>query len=241
MDDRFERPPIHEMEPDNKQLDHAPSTLISDVFSMDLLQSAWRELNARYFHERLRPISIVWSRRLTASVGMFVSHMGPRTPQVYGGERRLIRLSIPLLKDQPSDELIGTLAHEMIHQWQFDVLCRRPNHGAEFSRLMASMNRDGLGITIRHSLDRAVQAFTKYTWRCTECGCEYHRQRKTIRPRRHRCGACLGKLRELPRVIEESCDVSTGPATPSSESPPTHAVTDQAAPCLQLVLPYAGP
>jgi hypothetical protein len=121
------------------------------------------------------------------------------------------------------------------------VLCRRPNHGAEFSRLMASMNRDGLGITIRHSLDRAVQAFTKYTWRCTECGCEYHRQRKTIRPRRHRCGACLGKLRELPRVIEESCVVSASPATSNSESPTSHAVTDQAVPGLQLVLPYAGP
>jgi len=139
-----------------------------------------------------------------------------------------------------TNTLLRTMAHEMIHQWQFDVLCRRPNHGAEFCRVMARMNLDGLGITIRHSLDRAVQALTKYTWRCTECGCEYHRQRKTIRPRRHRCGACLGKLRELPRVVEESYVVSTGSAMSSSESPPARAVTDQAASCLQLVLPYVG-
>ncbi|MEP6888776.1 MAG: SprT-like domain-containing protein [Nitrospirales bacterium] len=171
---------------------------------MDRLQNAWRELNERYFHGRLRPISIVWSRRLTASVGMFVSHVGPRaswiSPRVQGGERRLIRLSIPLLQDQPHQEIVGTLAHEMIHQWQYDILKRHPNHGPEFHRMMAIMNRDGLGITIRHSLDKAVHALTKYTWRCTECGRDYHRQRNTIRPGRHRCGECLGKLRELPRA-----------------------------------------
>ena len=54
-------------------------------------------------------------------------------------------------------------------------------------------------------------------------------------------GAAPGKLRELPRVIEESCVVSASPATSNSESPTSHAVTDQAVPGLQLVLPYAGP
>ncbi|HEX5126338.1 MAG TPA: SprT-like domain-containing protein, partial [Rhodocyclaceae bacterium] len=103
-------------------------------------------------------------------------------------------------QDQPHDELIGTLAHEMIHQWQYDILKRRPDHGPEFHRMMAVMNRDGLGITIRHSLEKAVHALTKYTWRCTDCGRDYHRQRKTIRPGRHRCGECLGALCELPHA-----------------------------------------
>jgi predicted SprT family Zn-dependent metalloprotease len=175
-----------------------------DVLSVDQLQTVWRDINQRYFRERLQPITIVWSYRLTASVGMFVSHLGPRAPQVSAHaldqERRLIRLSIPLLKDQPEEEIVGTLAHEMIHQWEYDILKRRPNHGAEFQRMMAIMNCDGLGITTRHSLEKAVHALTKYTWRCTACGRDYHRQRNTIRPGRHQCGECLGKLRELPRA-----------------------------------------
>lgn len=211
---------------------------------MDRLQNAWRELNARYFQGRLRPISIVWSRRLTASVGMFVSHVGPKAPWagpgMPDGERRVIRLSIPLLQDQPDHEAIGTLAHEMIHQWQYDILKRRPNHGPEFHRMMAIMNRDGLGITIRHSLDKAVHALTKYTWRCTACGRDYHRQRNTIRPGRHRCGECLGKLCELPRA-----SVDTDAAVLASRVPTTMPrgrvpMVDVSTPFGQMLLPFAN-
>jgi predicted SprT family Zn-dependent metalloprotease len=228
------------MEPDNKQLDYAPSALISDVFSMDQLQSAWRELNARYFHERLRPISILWSRRLTASVGMFVSHMGPKAPHMSSGERRLIRLSIPLLKDQPEDELIGTLAHEMIHQWQYDILKRRPDHGPEFHRMMVVMNRDGLGITIRHSLEKAVHALTKYTWRCTDCGRDYHRQRKTIRPGRHRCGQCLGKLRELPHTSMSPLTATLTDLAPTTMPPAPPTAIGASNLFTQMFLPFAN-
>jgi predicted SprT family Zn-dependent metalloprotease len=240
MDDRFERPPIHEMEPDNQQLDHAPSALISAVFSMDRLQNTWRELNEKYFHGRLRPISIVWSRRLTASVGMFVSHMGPRVPHMHSAERRLIRLSIPLLKDQCESELIGTLAHEMIHQWQYDILKRRPDHGPEFHRMMAVMNRDGLGITIRHSLEKAVHALTKYTWRCINCGRDYHRQRKTIRPSRHRCGQCLGKLRELPPASISFLTTSLTDLEPTTMPPAPPTVIGASKLFTQMFLPFAN-
>ncbi len=191
------------MKLDIKRLEDGRPALIPDARSRNEIQDIWCDVNRRYFHEKLRPISIVWSRRLTASVGMFVSHLGPRaltSPRMHDSERRLIRLSIPLLQDQPHEELIGTLAHEMIHQWQYDILKRRPDHGPEFHRMMAVMNRDGLGITIRHSLEKAVHALTKYTWRCTDCGRDYHRQRKTIRPGRHRCGECLGTLCELPHA-----------------------------------------
>jgi len=94
-------------------------------------------------------------------------------------------------------EIIGTLAHEMIHQWQFDVLKRRPNHGPDFARKMAAMNRDGLGITVCHRYDEAVRAFATHAWQCRRCGKVYERQRRTIQPSRHRCGACLGQLREV--------------------------------------------
>jgi predicted SprT family Zn-dependent metalloprotease len=135
---------------------------------------------------------------------MFVSRMGPRSRTVGPAEtisqKRLIRLSTPLLQ-RPSAQgdgtLVSTIAHEMIHQWQFDVLKRRPNHGPDFCRKMTEMNHGGLGITIRHDLQEALRALIKHVWRCQRCGRSYERQRRTIRPGRHRCGACRGTLREV--------------------------------------------
>jgi predicted SprT family Zn-dependent metalloprotease len=171
----------------------------------DQFQDLWQRLNDRHFDGRLPPIEIVWSRRLTSSAGMFVSHVGPRSPASSDAHRRLIRLSSPLLQQEPHDELVSTLAHEMIHQWQFDVLKRRPNHGHDFCRKMAAMNRDGLHITVHHALEEAVQRLTRYAWRCQRCGRAYERQRRTIRPSHHRCGACQGRLEEiLPGKVRET-------------------------------------
>src|SRR5205085_3191831 len=123
------------------------------------LTKIWTTLNERYFEGQLPPIDLVWSRRLTSSVGLFVSRRGPR-PRLYRDgvrppTRREIRLSLPLLQQvvQQSkygkQEIMNTLAHEMIHQWQYDVLKRHPNHGPNFLRKMTEMNRDGsLAITI---------------------------------------------------------------------------------------------
>jgi len=175
--------------------------------SVEQLQALWGELNGRYFRGALSSIEIVWSSRLTSSAGMFVSRVGPRArvgdcaDSSYG--RRLIRLSSPLFQrlsedaEQVEREILSTLAHEMIHQWQFDVLKRRPNHGPDFSHKMAAMNRDGLGITIWHWFNEAVRALATHAWQCRRCGKVYERQRRTIRPSRHRCGACRGQLWEV--------------------------------------------
>jgi len=159
--------------------------------TLEQLRAHWTDLNARYFGGGLPSIEIVWSARLTSSAGMFVSHAGPRS------RRRLIRLSTPLLQNLSERELLTTLAHEMIHQWQFDVRKRRPDHGPDFLEKMDAMNHDGLKITIHHTLDEEVSAFMTYAWRCLECGQDYQRQRRTIRPKDHRCGACRGPLGEV--------------------------------------------
>lgn len=166
----------------------------------------WADLNTRYFRGALPSIHIEWSRRLTSSAGMFVCRVGPRQAlPCTAGEptrRRCIRLSAILLGGSHHHrDLVTTLAHEMIHQWQYDILKRRPNHGSDFRRMMGRMNRDGLGITVYHSLDHEVAALAKYAWRCQRCGDLYRRQRRTIQPRRHRCGSCRGPLREL--AVEE--------------------------------------
>lgn len=191
--------------------------------SAEPLLAIWADLNRRYFQGSLPPIPIEWSRRLTSSAGMFVCRIGPRQPLARTTEpptrRRCIRLSAVLLQPnnpESSHETVMTLAHEMIHQWQYDILKRRPNHGTDFRRMMARMNQDGLGITIYHSLGKEVAALAKYAWRCQHCGCLYQRQRRTIQPRRHFCGACRGPLRELPAVAPASTaePAHTSPADP---------------------------
>ena len=172
------------------------------------LTEIWHDLNLRYFDSALPPITLMWSKRLTSSVGMFVSRAGPRSSWGEGTasktSKREIRLSLPLLAPLlahtafEGNELVSTVAHEMIHQWQYDILKRRPNHGPDFLRKMREMNRDGeLAITIYHALKQEVQALSRFAWRCGRCGRIYRRQRRTIQPRRHHCGSCRGALHEL--------------------------------------------
>jgi len=222
--------------------------------SLEALQTHWRNLNARYFDNRLPPIAIVWSQRLTSSVGMFASRGGPRSAQYAtpDGTRREIRLSRPLLErlaertSYAEQELLNTLAHEMIHQWQFDILKRRPNHGLDFLRKMTEMNRSGeVAITTYHSLQKEVLALSRFAWRCTNCGEIYRRQRKTIKPRRHQCGHCHGTLQEL-RVqhVNRPSDETSPQAGHSSigraeEQPPRAARTAAEKPTGQLTLEFS--
>lgn len=189
------------------------------------LTAMWADLNTRYFNGALPPIDLAWSRRLTSSVGMFVSRAGPRSSWAgsafHNSAQREIRLSLPLLKPLLArtpygrNELVSTLAHEMIHQWQYDILKRRPNHGPDFLRKMKEMNRDGvLAITTYHSLQQEVLALTRFAWRCRQCGRIYRRQRRTIQPRRHHCGSCRGALQELGSVTKFQSDRSTAPQHP---------------------------
>ena len=206
--------------------------------SIEQLQAEWQRLNTCYFDGLLPPIVIVWSRRLTSSVGMFVSRGGPRPRQIDASAptrtRREIRLSEPLMRSlaertpYAGQELQNTLAHEMIHQWQFDILKRKPNHGPDFLRKMTEMNRSGLvAITIYHSLHREVQALAQFAWRCADCGRIYRRQRKTIQPRRHLCGSCRGRLQELPPLP---------PATAAPVSRIPLATSPHSSPVQQLAL-----
>ncbi|HEU4684523.1 MAG TPA: SprT-like domain-containing protein [Nitrospira sp.] len=196
------------------------------------LTAIWFDLNVRYFDGALPPIDLVWSSRLTSSVGMFVSRGGPRSSWAESAAQRLprreIRLSLPLLAPLLSespygyDELVSTLAHEMIHQWQYDILRRRPNHGPDFLRKMTEMNRDGsLAVTMYHSLQNQVLALARFAWRCRQCGRIYKRQRKTIHPRRHHCGSCRGALQELGpvgRIAGRSSPIRRPPEEPTQLS-----------------------
>jgi predicted SprT family Zn-dependent metalloprotease len=193
---------------------------LSIPISSEWLQAHWRQLNTRYFAGSLMPIEIVWSQRLTASVGMFTCREGPKAfhPFTMTHSHREIRLSLPLFEQ----ELLNTLAHEMIHQWQFDALKRRPDHGLEFLRKMTQMNRSGeVAVTTYHSLEKEVIALSKFAWRCRDCGRLYRRHRRTIQPKRHHCGVCRGTLEELvspAQLIEDRPGHSTHAADSSPRS-----------------------
>jgi predicted SprT family Zn-dependent metalloprotease len=118
----------------------------------------------------------------------------------------------------------------MIHQWQYDVLGQRPDHGPEFLDKVAVMARDGLHVTVYHTFEEQVSAFLTYAWRCVACGQEYHRQRRTIRPRDHRCGTCYGPLGEvLPGKF---------PRKRRRIRPQRRSIQQQPAAVLQLDLPF---
>ena len=212
----------------------------SESLSLDALQRLWAELNRTYFEGRLPPIRIQWSTRLTSTAGLFVSQHGPRSRWISSEERhgvgRVIRLSFPLHQGQAISEIRSTLAHEMIHQWQFDVKKCRPTHGREFRRVMKAMNRDGLGITIYHTLITDVPALATYAWQCVQCGRSYTRQRRTLSVKRHRCGECYGALREV--HAGEQSRLVDGQHIRASDSVYDSAVS-QVLP-IQLSFPFSG-
>ncbi len=182
---------------------------VAELFPQEKLIQEWESLNIRYFSRVLSPITITWSPRLTASLGVFVyqRHHGP-APRVLSRSMRsfgsIIRLSTPLFaslvrRPQTGErELRRTLAHEMIHQWQAERLHIIPNHGPTFVTVMERMNEDGCGVSIYHSWRHEVEQLSRHAWVCDDCGLVYRRQRRTISPRYHRCGKCHGTLRALP-------------------------------------------
>lgn len=204
--------------------------------SSEDLQARWQLLNTRHFAGSLKPIEIVWSQRLTASVGMFTCREGPKTfySLARTNSRREIRLSLPLFEQLAArtpyaeQELLNTLAHEMIHQWQFDMLKRRPDHGLEFLRKMTQMNRSGeVAVATYHALEKEVVALSKFAWRCQDCGRLYRRHRRTIQPKRHHCGSCRGTLQELVSPTQLIEDRPKPYLPPASESLPRSARPEQ--------------
>lgn len=170
----------------------------------------WHSLNQQFFHLRLLPIPILWSRRLTSSLGVFVGYRR-NWPSILSkkpgrADQCLIRLSIPLFQNLTTTPLLAdkvlreTVAHEMIHQWQFQVLREMPNHGASFRQLMHHMNAANLAVRVYHRYAPQTNRPIRFVWACQNCGLRYPRQRRSINPRRHRCGRCHGILAQIDRA-----------------------------------------
>ena len=134
---------------------------------------------------------------------------------------REIRLSLPLFDQLAArtpyaeQELLNTLAHEMIHQWQFDMLKRRPDHGLEFLRKMTQMNQSGeVAVTTYHSLEKEVMALSKFAWRCRDCGRLYRdtEERSNQAPQLRSLSRCSAEL--ICRAQPVSCRTPSRMALP---------------------------
>ena len=153
------------------------------------------QLNRELFENQIPTIPVAWSSRMTRSAGLF---WWKERPKRQGDALECgIRLSWPLLGDRPHPDLLGTLAHEMIHAWVALYLADlKHGHGVLFQTKMAEVNRmqSEFVVTQRHSFTAEVQRHAKHRWDCSQCGTVYRRQRNSIDLQRHRCGKCRGHL-----------------------------------------------
>jgi hypothetical protein len=83
-----------------------------------------RRYNQWHFGGRLRPATIRVSRRMRSRLGHY-------TAGVPGGEPAEIAISRAHLRKHGWDEVLHTLLHEMVHQWQ-DEVGHTIDHGATF-------------------------------------------------------------------------------------------------------------
>ena len=87
----------------------------------------------------------------------------------YLREGGIIRLSEPLLKFRPRQDLIQTLLHEMIHAYLYITrnFKDRGEHGDEFKGHMNRINKlANTNITVYHSFHDEVNNCRKHVWRC---------------------------------------------------------------------------
>jgi hypothetical protein len=80
--------------------------------------------NERHFGGRLRPAIIRVSRRMRSRLGHY-------TAATAGGEPAEIAISLAHLRRHGWEEVLHTLVHEMVHQWQ-DEAGHTIDHGATF-------------------------------------------------------------------------------------------------------------
>jgi hypothetical protein len=105
--------------PARRDRTHADDAAIAEKLS------AWHtRYNSRHFHGRLKHVPIRVSRRMKSRLGHY-------TARTAGGEPAEIAISRAHLRKHGWEEVLHTLLHEMVHQWQ-DETGHTIDHGATF-------------------------------------------------------------------------------------------------------------
>jgi hypothetical protein len=103
-----------------------PRTHPQDRVFAERLTEAFAKYNAELFGNTLRPVAIRVSRRMQNRLGHYMAAMPTGLPAEIAISRRHIR------RDS-WDEVLHTLVHEMVHQWQ-DENGLPIDHGQHFRR-----------------------------------------------------------------------------------------------------------
>lgn len=145
--------------PNNIPID--PSIHINDFEENFDVFEYYSIYNSIYFDDKLGPVKLEWSKKMTLCAGVFSVH----------NYQPVIRLSEPLLKFRTVKEIKETLLHEMIHAYLFieqaDQSDDKTGHGFAFKLKMNEINtKTGLNITVYHSFHDEVDYHRKHIWRC---------------------------------------------------------------------------
>lgn len=127
------------------------------------VQALFRAFDAKFFQNRLRCVTLEWSRRMYQCAGICYYRRNRM------GTSITIRLSEPLLKLRQRKDLVETMLHEMIHAYLFVLDIREPNggHGPNFKRIMVSINQTtGTNITVYHTFHDEVNVYKSHVWKC---------------------------------------------------------------------------
>lgn len=103
-----------------------PRTNPEDLPFVERLAAAFERYNAELFDGELRPVMIRVSRRMKNRLGHYMAATPSGLPAEIAISRRHIRRDT-------WDEVLHTLVHEMVHQWQ-DERHLPIDHGAAFRR-----------------------------------------------------------------------------------------------------------
>ncbi|TWU78062.1 hypothetical protein ED733_006870 [Metarhizium rileyi] len=196
-----------------------------------LAESFLSELDLRIANGRIAQLTkstngvkIVWTKSLQTTAGRAIwRHETIQTKQPDGSIAEVQRkhhASIELATNVIDDEyrLLNVLAHEFCHLATFIISGVATNpHGKEFKSWAAKCSRilgnRGVQVTTKHNYDIDF----KYRWECEICGLEYKRHSRSIDTKRHRCGICKGKLKQVKPVPRASPNKDGGMSSGQSE------------------------
>lgn len=96
-------------------------------------------LNSRYFHNRLKNVTVRWSKSLPkGTLGRTQSVSG----RVTEGERKFL-IELDLKSRRYGSLMRMTLLHEMVHVEQWEKVTSRSCHGHRFQRRMKQLAQKG--------------------------------------------------------------------------------------------------
>ncbi|KAI9488150.1 SprT-like family-domain-containing protein [Zychaea mexicana] len=124
------------------------------------LHALFLAFDHQFFKGQLASVEIKWSTRMTLCAGIC---------EYKSGGYVVIKLSEPLLKYRPREDMVNTLLHEMIHALLFIQMRNddHDGHGPEFLREADRINKTaGTNITVYHNFRDEVDHYRRHVWKC---------------------------------------------------------------------------